>query len=239
MRWIVLTLIFLNLAYFMLYVVEEISPATNVENVVPRILPLAVSRLVLLSEFDPEFDADIGSVSGLNPQPPLPGYCVNLGRFEDEEDITAFVEDHAQRFSIELIETEVVSILGYTVAIPPLPARQDAIEKLNEVNESLAVAALDMEIYLITRGEMVNGIALGLFDNHDNALNAQAALANLGYSANINEVSEVEIELSVAISGLDSDRIARFIWSGMLARRPYLQQTEKLCETIAHGQQFP
>jgi len=74
----------------------------------------------------------------------------------------------------------------YRVLIPPANSIAEAFRKLRELK------SLGVDSYIITQGEQALGISLGLFSTLDAAESLRAARARQGYSAEIDELPQVE-----------------------------------------------
>ena len=95
------------------------------------------------------------------------------------------------------------------------------------------------EIYLITRGMLENGIALGVFSERVDAETARIAVQELGYVPEIEEIPRSTGEIQVQLQVLEQNVQENPAWLDLTVGRPDLSITENLCETIAQGRQFP
>jgi hypothetical protein len=88
---------------------------------------------------------------------------------------------------------------------------------------------LAIDSLLITRGDLENGLALGLFTEQRNALNVEMQLEQLGYKVLI--IEEPRTQEQWWISLLELPKGAQLLpqWPVIQQQRPYLQRIEKLC----------
>jgi hypothetical protein len=191
MRWIVYSLIVINLGiagYFITRPTEDSIARTQDGNLGQG------KTLVLLSE------KQSGNLP-LSQQPvrPDPGkkLCYALGPYLD--DISARV---AQARSLELGLTGLISQhkvpnlkdAEFWVHVPPLASRGDAMTLLRKLQ------ARSVDSYIITQGDLADGISLGLFRQKSSADALQQKVTDLGFAdVAIKEVGSTTTEHWVEI----------------------------------------
>lgn len=225
MRYIAIFLLLANIGYFswVRYGAEPIIPP--VPNT-PR--PLLNSGLTLVSEYE----AQLAAQPALN--------CFTIGNFSTIDDASSLIAEMG-----ELAYAASVSLSGdllssqYRVFIPPASSRGIATITLDSLSESLIAAEMESEIYLITRGMLENGIALGVFSERRDAEAARNAVQGLGYAPEVEEIPRSTGEIQVQLQVLDRNVLENPAWLDLTADRPNLTITENVCETIAQGSQFP
>jgi len=123
--------------------------------------------------------------------------CYALGPYTD--DISARV---AQARSLELGLTGLINQLQvpnlkdaeYWVHIPPLESRQAAMEKLGELQRR------SVDSYIITQGDLVDGISLGLFRKESSATNLTNKLKGMGFAnVAIKEIGATDTEYWIEV----------------------------------------
>lgn len=191
MRWIVYSLIVINLGiagYFITSPAEESSPVASDGNHGQG------KTLVLLSE------KQSGNLpSSQQPVRPDPGkkLCYALGPYLD--DISARV---AQARSLELGLTGLISQhkvpnlkdAEFWVHVRPLPSRGEAMTLLRKLQ------ARSVDSYIITQGDLADGISLGLFRQKSSADALQKKVTGLGFEdVAIREVGSTTTEFWVEI----------------------------------------
>ncbi len=225
MRYIAAFLLLANIAYFawVRYGAEPTAPAAVSA---PR--GLLNTGLILVSEYE----AQLATQPVLN--------CFTLSSFTTIDDASSFIAELG-----ELAYAANVHLGGeplspqYRVFIPPASSRGIATITLDSLSESLIAADMEVESYLITRGMLENGIALGVFADQADAQAAQSRVLSLGYFPEIEEIPRSTGEIQVHLQVRERDRSENPRWLELTAYRPDLTITENLCETIAQGSQFP
>lgn len=243
MRGILFGLLFSNLVYAGWGLMVE-RPEPEFSNTK---LMLAVDpSIALVSESSPEA---LQYYSAQSVGPALPDviedvtspsqYCAEIGPFEDLSDADGFIGTNVSRFAMTAEVRRLPAAPDYRVYLPPFASRELADSTMTALREAFAANGLAIDSFLISRGELENGIALGLFSEQRNATNVQAQLERLGYRVVIAEEEKFREEVWVLVSGVESEAEFARHWAEIQLSRSYIQTGEKLCETIAHGVQFP
>lgn len=188
MKWIFLTLLFVNLGYFAWHVSRPLQPAPA-----PQAHVSAGQQLQLLSEQRGASVRDIEVQHVLNnplsseDDPAEQGICQRLGPFDDV--LTA--QDVAERFNTVGFRVELRAVdvptgeFDYRIVMPPLPSLQEAFRKLRELKSR------NIDSYVITQGPTAQGISLGVFSTAVGADQHQDWLRSEGYEANIKTIPRV------------------------------------------------
>lgn len=225
MRYIAIFLVLANIGYFG-WARFVADPVTLPEPNAPR--PLLNSGITLISEFQEQQAA----------QPGLS--CFTVASFASTDDANSFIAElgaTANDARLSLSGDPLSS--QYRVYLPPASSRGIATITLDGLSESLALSQLQVESYLITRGPLENGIALGVYSERESAEDTQIAVQGLGYAPQIEEIPRSTGEIQVQLQILELDALENPVWLDLAADRPDLTITENLCETIAQGSQFP
>jgi hypothetical protein len=116
------------------------------------------------------------------PKPePVVLVCGAFGPFERGAEARALAESLAsQGMDTSLRRDSMEKPTGYWVMIPPLPNRQAAIAKV----EQLRASGID-DVRRFVKGDQVNGISLGVFSTQKNAQSRQRAIANKGHRTSV------------------------------------------------------
>ena len=225
MRYIAIFLLLANIAYFAWLRVA--APPVVVSAPTPA-RPLLNSGLTLVSEYEQQ----------LAQRPALS--CFTVSSFISVDDASSFIAEIGG-----IASDASVSLSGdplspqYRVFLAPASSRGIATITLDSLSESIAAAQMEIETYLITRGPLENGIALGVFLEQASAQDAQSRVLQLGYPAEIEEIPRSTGEIRVQLQVLEQDVQENPAWLGLTVDRPDLSIVENLCETIAQGTQFP
>jgi hypothetical protein len=188
-RWIFLTLILLN-ALLAVVELSEKEGKRSLLDVRYRLMEGSDS-LVLLKESTASSSSGAPGKKGLLPPDPL---CLLLGPFVALEVSDRLLGALAEaKLQTELVTQEIVKAPNYWVYLPPFEVRRDAVKKLR------ALQAAKVDSYLITQGELANGISLGVFENIDSARRMLKRRKNQGYNVEVAELGKKEFEYWVAI----------------------------------------
>ena len=221
MRYIALTLLLLNLAYLAWNFWQRSQtevPVVLIETEEPG------ARLRLLSEreTDAERAAPVAAEAA--------ALCSRLGEFPSVEDANLFIKEaRALNLQAELWVDGSLLAPQYRVYLPPYSSREIAALSLNALQEDPRVTELALETYLITRGELANGIGLGIFAERNTAETLMEALSGLGYEVRLGEVPRAEGRIFVLLSEAQIMALDPQIRAQLMLDRPYLDASENVC----------
>lgn len=225
MRWILLLLLLLNAFYYVWHQqqgplrAKEVAPAGAYQS--------ARKDIRLLSEADaPRVRAESSTpADGVAPEAAV---CLYLGSFE-EESRARVVEQRLLSLDIQAEVRSVDAAAGveYWVYLPPLASRQASLRQLRELQ------ARRIDSYIITQGELANGISLGIFPRNDSANSVMQRLRDVGYEPQIRELSRAHRSFWVRVAP-ESRRLADEFLLGRLAGDfAGLQHQLMPCEGVA------
>ena len=194
MRWMFLLLVVLNLFYYVWH--QQQAPMRAKEVAPLSLLPQGKRDIHLLSESD--VSARRESVTAQAPE----AVCLFLGGFE-QESAAAVVEQRLISLDIRSRVQSVDAAAGvdYWVYLPPLASRQASLRQLKELQ------ARKIDSYIITQGELANGISLGIFPRSDSAESVTQRLRDAGYEPSLKELSRAHRSYWVRIAP-ESRRLA-------------------------------
>ena len=225
MRWILLLLLLLNAFYYVWHQqqgplrAKEVAPADAYQS--------ARKDIRLLSEADaPRVRAE--SSAPADAVAPEAAVCLYLGSFE-EESRARVVEQRLLSLDIQAEVRSVDAAAGveYWVYLPPLASRQASLRQLRELQ------ARRIDSYIITQGELANGISLGIFPRNDSANSVMQRLRDVGYEPQIRELSRAHRSFWVRVAP-ESRRLADEFLLGRLAGDfAGLQHQLMPCEGVA------
>lgn len=188
MRWIFFSLVFGNLLVLALYWQQPAAttPAAAIQ------IPNHSQRLQLTSEVSALVPR---AATTSNTQAAI-STCYAAGPFSDDIDAR-----HLQARSTALNFTATLFSLDkagerpseHWVHIAPRPSREAAMRLLRELQ------ARNIDSYIITQGELADGISLGLFRVEASAKKVQNELQALGYPAEIRVVNDTQREYWVEV----------------------------------------
>lgn len=189
MRWSFLLLLVLNLFYYVWH--QQQAPLRAKE-----ILPLSLYRgaqqdIQLVSET--EHPQARGESVGMDAETNTA--CLFLGGLE-EESIAHAVEQRLLstdiKASVEILDAAVG--LDYWVYLAPLASRQASLRQLKELQ------ARKIDSYIISQGDLVNGISLGIFPRSDSAQSVMQRLREAGYEPMLRELARAHRNYWVKIA---------------------------------------
>ncbi len=184
MRWVFLSLVCLNLLVMVWFWRDQAG--VNVDQAVTTEQKGAV--LVLLSELD-ENALSYKEIKGKDSDG-LGRRCYSVGPLADRIDAKHLkVRAEALGFNSELRSLTTGSSIEHWVHIPPQGNRQKSLRLLRELQ------GREIDSYIITQGNLAEGISLGLFRSSESANKLVKKMQDLDYDVVIKEVSRGEKEL--------------------------------------------
>jgi hypothetical protein len=184
MRWVFLSLICLNLLVMVWFWRDQAG--MNVELITET--EQKGESLVLLSELD---SSKISYNEARSKTIPVGiRRCYSVGPLADRIDAKHLkVRAEALGFRSELRGLTTGKSIEHWVHIPPQSNRQQSLRLLRELQ------GRGIDSYIITQGDLAEGISLGLFRNETSAQNLTQKMLDLNYKVVIKEVSRGEKEL--------------------------------------------
>jgi cell division septation protein DedD len=223
MRWMFLWLVVLNLFY---YVWHQQQAPLRVTEIAPLNMAHDSKRDIrLLSESNAPARREV-VVSQ-----PVEAVCLFLGSFEVMADASA-VEQRLLSLDIQsrVQSMDAAAGVDYWVYLPPLASRQASLRQLRELQ------ARKIDSYIITQGDLANGISLGIFPRSDSAQSVMQRLRDAGYEPSLRELTRTHRSFWVRISP-QSRRLAD---DSLLQRLAFdfkgLEQQLMPCEGVASPQ---
>lgn len=187
MRWMFLWLVVLNLFY---YVWHQQRAPLRVTEIAPLTMPQDAKRDIrLLSESNKPSRRDTVIAQ------PAEAVCLFLGSFDRAED-AASVEQRLLSLDIQsrVQGMDAAAGIDYWVYLPPLASRQASLRQLRELQ------ARKIDSYIITQGDLANGISLGIFPRSDSAQSVMQRLRDSGYVPFLRELTRAHRSFWVRIS---------------------------------------
>lgn len=245
MRWIFIVLLMCNGIYFLWqnYLVREPLPA---EDVVQVPVDAGVPSLTLLKEVPGEVSREPADTSP-PPAPKVPAavadlnqaaqheadICWQIGPFRDELSGKLVVSRLAALdINLQLQSLEVAEKPDYWVHIPPQVSRKEAIKLLKE----LQIKKVDS--FLITEGELENGISLGFFTQLDRAEKVLEQRIKQGYGAKIKEIPRTHTELWAVFNEGQYGQFSDTLWNKITEGNQGLERRKNYCDKIASAGNF-
>ncbi len=225
MKYILILLILGNLGFFAWNYYQPLPPAEVSE---PR--PLLNTGLTLVREYEEQTD-----VLAMDAR----RQCSIVSGFTDVEQAENFIELARSRDLQALLNVAPsTEPAQYRIYLPPTPSREIANLTLDDISDRLLAAEMDIETYLITRGELENAVALGVYEDRGTAEAIQQQVFDLGYTPFIEEILSSDGEIQVWLRPPNSERINEPEWLDLSEEIRNLTRLENLCQTIAQASQF-
>lgn len=186
MRWVFLSLVCLNLLV-MVWFWRDQAGIADVKRYHQED-SAAGQSLVLLSELD---NSELQhKTKQSDEQTNREQRCYSVGPFKDENDAKFLgIRAEALGFNSAMRSLATGGSIEHWVHIPPLANRQQSLQLLRELQ------GRGVDSYIITQGDLAEGISLGLFRNKQSAVGLTAKMQSLDYNVVIKEVLRGEKEL--------------------------------------------
>lgn len=248
MRWIVSSLVLLNIGIFVYYQLIAENGAVDSSASVSALSaqPAGVATVTLLSEkpsvpissvkVTPSVASKPESSSGSRQisTPSLPAVavqqplCTLVGAFEKLLKAEYFVE-RLQSLGLQASVKNVVvdSDPGYWLHLPPEKSRKDALRRLSELQRR------GIDSYVIPSGNLANGISLGMFSGRAGAESMQQRIQQQGYKPEIVEVPREQKEIWVFLPEGEAAKLSDERWAELLSSEEYLQKRQNVCSDVA------
>jgi cell division septation protein DedD len=177
--------------------------------------------------------------SSRKPKPaPPPGpvgrsLCVMAGAFKDTADAQQFMD----RLAVLDVEAFIHPVdlsagEGYWVFLEPFANREVARRRLAELQ------ARGIDSYIIPKGELENGISLGVFTRLDLAQARLNEVRKLDTSAKMQPIERSYREIWVMLGEGEEHKLAEAVWLDLLRENLSLQQRQNFCSAVASAKKF-
>lgn len=217
MRWLLMVLVMLNLLFYLYHLNQPSPVATEIGGL------RTFSR-----EDDIKLVSESASLAPRERAPNTDNACLFLGGF-DEESTALAVEQRLLSLDIDSRGEPVDEAAGvdYWVYLPPLVSRQASLRQLRELQSR------NIDSYIITVGDLSNGISLGIFSRKDSAESVVNRLRGVDYTALIRELPRTHRRYWVRVSS-DRQHLLSESLLGELARDfPELEHRQMPCSSVA------
>jgi len=223
MRWLFLLSLVLNLFFFVWH--QQQAPA-RVKEVAPTDAYRAQQHgIQLLSEAPAPVRRETPPT-----QAPVQerNVCLFLGGF-DQEASALVVEQRLLSLDIQSNVQSVDAAAGvdYWVYLPPLASRQASLRQLRELQSR------NIDSYIITVGDLANGISLGIFSRRDSAEGVIGRLREFDYEAQIRELPRVHRKYWVRVASQSRHLVDDGLLTALTRDMSTLQHRQMPCESVA------
>ena len=225
MRWIFALLLIGNGIYyfFQSYMVPPVARTVSPSE---QLLDLG-QPVVLLSEVErvEEIAPVVDVQEAIEEQNPV---CLLLGAFKEEVSAKQ-MQGRLQALDIQfkMLPFEVEGKPDYWVYIPPKATRKEAIKGLR------ALQLKKIDSYLITEGELANGISLGLFSEQSRAEKLYEKRKKQGFEVDLKEVPRVYTEIWLVSEQGEFAKFSEELWDKIKQGHDDIERRKNYCNSIA------
>lgn len=242
MRWIFITLLFINAAYFIWqqqFAADQTSAAAP-HRASDRELRLASEAGAVppmpraeQSPPPPPSATVPATTTSAKTQPPAaserakPRACYSIGPFLLVNDVsnTAKVFEGADGIATQQRAAAERSQVGYWVYIPPLDSLQSARTVLRDLQKREI-----REVLIISEGEKANAISAGVYNVEAQAQERRDVISALGYLAEIDPLYRTQPQYWLDIELMKTQTIPAKLWQKVSRNFPNITRTEHPCE---------
>ncbi|MGK9067572.1 SPOR domain-containing protein [Stutzerimonas chloritidismutans] len=216
MRWLFFILVALNVLFYVYQVTnptKQPRPVINQERTTDR------GTIKLLSETSaPARKSDLSAGDS----------CLFLGGF-DEEGIATALEQRLLSLDIDSVvhPLDMQAGVDYWVYLPPLVSRQASLRQLRELQSR------NIDSYVITVGDLANGVSLGIFSRKDSAESVVSRLQALDYAASIRELPRAHRRYWVKVAQKGQRLLSNHMLQNLARDFPALESQQMPCSSVA------
>lgn len=154
--------------------------------------------------------------------------CELVGPFADMDKAGEFLE---RLDGIEIRggikEIELPTGAGYWVYLKPLKNRKEALRRLSELQ------AKGVDSYVIPKGELENGISLGMFSQKTLADARLKEMTRVGLDPLLKEIERSYREIWVMLEQGEGAKMNKYTWENLLQGKNMLERRQNYCLGVA------
>ena len=228
MRWILITLVVVNIGYFAWQIVSVDSAAIVVNS--GSSISHQRDDITLLSETD---QSELVKLQELVNKPIVnttsitsPDGCMAVGPFMSIYE-SQNIANQLASLEISMRARAVDQPTGeydYRLLVPPMNSLEEAFRKLRELQAS------NIDSYVITAGENALGISLGVFSTKAGADVALTKVRNEGFEGQIVGISRLARTYWLFDASGSQLAMNETVWQNLKDSNPYIQKRELPCE---------
>lgn len=154
--------------------------------------------------------------------------CTLVGAFPALLEAEYFVE-HLRALDIAgaVQQVEVPGESAFWVYLPAEVSKKKALRLLHELQGK------KIDSYVIPKGDLANGISLGLFSSVDAAEGRQQEIVEQGYPALVEEMERTYEEVWVVLAPAEAEKIDDDLWRKLLDKESALELRQNFCPGVA------
>ncbi len=242
MRWIFFVLAGANVLLLVWQLLIGPHHDPSAAPVTARQVPSDVPPILLLKERvagqsqSAEQAADVETAGSRGPtsiDAPVQPMCTYVGPFDSQEQ-AAQMEERLAAMDVtgRITDVEIPAGPGYWVYLAPLESRKEALRSLQELQSR------GVDSYIIPKGELANGISLGMFSQEALARARVAELSELGLNPEIDVIERSYKEIWVAIPQAVAANLAEPAWQRLLENNKNANRRQNFCLHVASQDNF-
>lgn len=154
--------------------------------------------------------------------------CLSVGPFGSESVVVQWQQRLLSHGVSSELRTEHNSAhQDYWVHIPPLPSTEQAMRLLRELQ------AQRIDSFVITQGDLANGISLGLYPNRERAESVSRRLKDFGYKVAVKPLPAVPGRWWLEMDAAAEAELEPLFWDQAEQQFAQLQRHEIACQPLA------
>ncbi|MFT5083703.1 MAG: hypothetical protein ACI9Y1_001748 [Lentisphaeria bacterium] len=154
--------------------------------------------------------------------------CDLVGPFEDHDIAKDFVERlGAIEVASIVTDIELPAGPGYWVYLVPEATRKDSLRRLSELQ------ARGIDSYVIPKGELANGISLGMFSKKALAEARVKEMQSIGLIVNVDEIERSYREIWVVLDWGEGAKMSELTWKRVMEGIKLLERRQNYCLDVA------
>lgn len=222
LRWLVIGLLLCNGAYFFM------GRGPAVALVGGQAGKAEGAQLSLLAE-----QAGKGRIAAPAATAVAPTICHMIGPFKEKisarqiKDRLTALDIQVKTYQLQIPEKPV-----YWVHLGPMHSRKEALDALRELQ------AKKVDSFLITEGDLVNGISLGFFTREELAQAVQKQRREQGYEAKVRQVPRFSQQLWAVLEADQRSQFTDALWQKVRSGTEGLELRKNSCDLIASAERL-
>ena len=159
--------------------------------------------------------------------------CEMIGAFSSRAKAAVLIERlRAVEVTAEVREIDLAVGERYQVYLPSLPNKEEAFRKLAELQAS------GVDSYVIRKGKFANSISLGLFRKKSFAESHLKGMQDIGLEPKIEVIEDTVRELWVALGYEQAAKMSAFTWKNVMDGINNVERRQNFCFDVASGENF-
>ena len=227
LRWLVIGLLLCNAIYFAW---ERNAHRSVTPQFAGEVSQQLGARLTLLSEVSGNPAVNSKPLADVTPPVPV---CHMIGPFKELISANQVRERlKALDITVNTYQVNIPDKPDFWVHLGPMRSRKEALDLLRELQ------AKNIDSFLITEGELINGISLGFFSREELAQAVMKQRREIGYDAKIRKVPRFSKEIWEVFAGDEYLKLSDQFWQQIKAGTHDLELRKNSCELIASAEKL-